>query len=514
MTGRIARNSAWSASGYLGGALVLLLATPLYVHYLGAERFGLFSLLVAVTAPLGILNAGLAQATTKYVAQFSRCGMWRSAARMIETTLAFNLAWGLCGAALLWFGAPWIGTAVFHIRPDMLTEAAWAFRLSGINWLLTQVLGTYQAAITGLQDFKRLTLVQLVQQALAYGVGSLVIVFVPRIWGALLPQVVISALLIGFWFGQVRKHIPQVRCAPRWHHDSARLSIGFSAWQVVNSITATASEQADRLTLGSMVDTAAVGYYSVGATVQARLVGLVWSMFAAVFPAVSSLSGAAGESERLILDYGWKVSVFAGCLYATLFVLGPDFLQMWLGHDVGGHAAPILRVLAGVALAGLPSAILAQYLLGHGLTKWSTLSNVFTSALSVTLTVVFVKQSGIRGAAWGALLALLLTRPLFHLWVFGRRFRDSVPVARCFWGLYSILVSASVGCGIGVGAYRMLGAVLPAFPAFVASAVVVPFIVLAVTTLIEASLMGHRQQVEDLWSDLGRGVALVAAKMN
>ena len=514
MSRRLATNSAWSATGFLGGTLVLLFTTPIYIHFLGTERFGLFSLLVAITAPLGILNAGLAQATTKYVAQFGGSEMWSNAARMIETTMVFNLAWGLCGALLLWFGAPWIGATLFHLAPDMFTEAVWAFRVTGVIWLLSQVLGTYQAAITGLQDFRSLTLVQLAQQAVTYGSGSVVLLFVPRVWAVLLPQIIVAIVLIGFWFGFIRRRIPQIRWSPRWDEKSARLSIRFSSWQVVNSITATAADQADRLVLGGVVDTAAVGYYSVAATAQARLVGLVWTVFATAFPAISSLSASSGQSERLILDYGWKISLFAGCLYSTLFVIGPEFLQIWLGNSVAQHAAPMLRVLMAVALAGLPSAILTQYLLGHGLTKWSTLSSFFTSVLSVTLTLVFVRRFGVGGAAWGGLVGLLLTRPLFHMWVFEQRFGSLLSATRCFWTLYSVLVSTCVGCGIAVVAHKMLRETCGLYTGFVVSAVVVPLIIVAVMVLLEGTLMGHRRYVKDLQSDLGRGWTLLVARMN
>ncbi len=513
MTRRLAKNSAWGAAGFLGATLILLFTTPIYVRLLGAERFGLFSLLVAITAPLGILNAGLAQATTKYVAQFGASQMWSNAARMIETTMLFNFAWGLLGALLLWLGAPWIATKLFQLSPDMFREAMWAFRLTGIIWLLSQISGTYQAVITGLQDFRTLTSIQFFQQLATYGLGSVVLLFIPRVWAVLVPQIVVGMFLIGLCFRFINKRIPEVRWSPHWDKESARLSIGFSSWQVVDSVTATAANQADRLVLGSFVDTAAVGYYSVAAAAQARLVGFVWTLFAAVFPAISSLSASSGQSERLILNYGWKVSLFAGVLYSTAFVVGPEFLQIWLGNSVSVKAAPILRVLMGVALAGLPSAILAQYLLGHGLTKWSTLSSFFTSVLSLGLTWVFVKHFGVGGAAWGGLVGLILTRPLFHIWVFKKRFGSLFSASRCFWILYGVLVSTCLGCWVASIVHNSFREMLGLYLGFAASVVVVPLIILAISILLEGTLMGHRDNVKDLQSNLRRGWTLTVAKV-
>ncbi|MBI4323741.1 MAG: oligosaccharide flippase family protein, partial [Chloroflexi bacterium] len=353
MSSPIARNSLWNAGGFLFGLAILLATTPIYIRLLGLDQFGIFTLLVSLTVPLSVLNAGMAQATTKYVAEFLAAGSLANAARMLETTLLFNAAVGCLGSVGLWWVGPWAAQEVFKIKPEILPEAMAAFQLTGLVWLSSQVLGTYQAVIIGFQDFRALTLGQCWQQFATYGLGVGVLWFRPQVSALMLWNVFVGCIFTVYWFYQSKKRLPMVRAVPRWDKSSARLCLGFSYWQMIDTLTSLAANHLDRLLLGSFISASSVGLYGIAANVQSRTVGLVWSVLRALFPAASSLSTAPQESERLILNYGWKISMVGAGLYAVVFVLGPDFLQFWLGPEVGSQAAPVLRVLMAAALLGL-----------------------------------------------------------------------------------------------------------------------------------------------------------------
>lgn len=492
----------WNALGFVSGIVILLVTTPIYIRLLGLEQFGIFSLLLSVTAPLGILNAGVAQATTKYVADQLAGKRVGQAERILHTSLLLNLAVGMLGCVCLWLASPWAAGRVFKIPGGLVSEAIVAFRLTAFVWLLGQIVGTYQAAVMGWEDFRTLTIGRLIQQVASYGLGAVVLLLRPKVSTLMWLNLVVNGALVLYWHRQAHRSLPGLRLVPVWDMAAARQTQGFSLWQVLNSVFTTASLHADRLLLAALTSTAAVGVYGVAMNVQGRTVGLVWSLLGVLFPAASAVSQQPGHSEKLILDYGWRISVLGGTIYASLFVLGPDFLHLWLGADIGRQASPVLLVLLAAALLGLPSAVMFQYLWGNALTKWSTLSNILTSIISLALTVILVKQFGLLGAAWGGLLALALTRPVFHLWVIRRRFLQLQSAWASVRMLYGILFSACFAAVVATIVHSQLILWLGRIPGFVTSALVTPTIVLVLILLVERFLLAHPQPTQELVASL------------
>src|SRR5882672_3488569 len=66
----IARNTAFNLLGRLVYLVGWTLVTPYMLHRLGAERFGLWSLLTVISGLYLTFDLGLSSALTKFVAEF------------------------------------------------------------------------------------------------------------------------------------------------------------------------------------------------------------------------------------------------------------------------------------------------------------------------------------------------------------------------------------------------------------------------------------------------------------
>jgi O-antigen/teichoic acid export membrane protein len=51
-------------------AIITLIFTPIYVHYLGLEAYGLIGFLATLQASLGVLDLGLSQVLARELARF------------------------------------------------------------------------------------------------------------------------------------------------------------------------------------------------------------------------------------------------------------------------------------------------------------------------------------------------------------------------------------------------------------------------------------------------------------
>jgi O-antigen/teichoic acid export membrane protein len=437
----LAKNSVLNSSGMAAGMLVLLVATPVYLKALGLDRFGIFTLIASITGPLNILNAGISQATTKFVAQYSAEGDLKKASQFVQTTFFLNLILGLVGCLILYGAAPVLAIAVFKVPIELRDEAIVAFRLGGLTWLFMQVAATFQAVLIGFQHYQTLALHNPVQSLLTYGVGAALLLFFPSLTAVLLVSLAVNVLYSAFWYLKANELLGRTRLFPAWIREHARHTWNFSGWQMVNTIVTLAANNADRWLIGMLLGTSALGIYGIAMSVQNRLVTLIWSLIAVLFPAASSVSSTTGAAEKLLLKYGWAFSLAGIFLYGTLFIVSNDALSLWLGGLVAQEAAPLLRVLLFVAFLGLPSAVMYQYLLSHGLTKWLSFSNILSTVVTLAASWIMIKAFGLMGAAWGAAAGLVLTRPWFHWWVFKQKFCYGKGTASHFSMLYSLQLS-------------------------------------------------------------------------
>ena len=142
-------NALASCSLYAAQAAVAFLVSPVLVHGLGDQRYGVWALVESVLVYLTLFDFGLTASVVRYVARFEAISDPDNRNRVFSTSLAL---FGMIGvvifavAAVLGVAAPHL----FRIPPDLLVEARWMFVLLGINIGLGLPLGIYPNVLFGL----------------------------------------------------------------------------------------------------------------------------------------------------------------------------------------------------------------------------------------------------------------------------------------------------------------------------------------------------------------------------
>ncbi len=126
--------SHWSRSalfGFVSWVLPLGLtffATPLVVHRLGVEEYGLYALVLGFLSYSFAFSIG--RAITKYVAEYRASGQTELINEVLAATLLINFIVGLTGALILCFFARFVVVALFDIKPEMQENAVVAFYIA------------------------------------------------------------------------------------------------------------------------------------------------------------------------------------------------------------------------------------------------------------------------------------------------------------------------------------------------------------------------------------------------
>ena len=361
---------------------------------------------------------------------------------------------------------------------------------------------TFQGVVEGVQDYRSIGIGSIVQQVIGYGGGTIVLLVSRSLTALLCWNVLVGVGIIIYWFRRARMFFPRLTLLPSLDRFSVQKTFNFSSWQFVNNLFGIAAGNADRFLLATPVNIAAVGVYGVARKVMDVVRGVALPIIRTFLPATSARSNIPGESERFILDYGWAISMLAGCVYAIGFILGPAFLRLWVGDEVGVPAGPVVKVFMATILLELPSGVIAQYMLGHGLTRSTTLINIVTSTISLALMAILIKDYGMLGAAWSGFFGLLVTRPPFHIWVFKKYFSGVDSWFRCFIDTYGVLLSVCVGGILGYLSYTFLIEALGNMAGFAVSVIVSPCLVVLGFIATEIMVMGHRRKILALLATL------------
>src|SRR5437773_537734 len=123
------RNSLWNGLGYLIPLLVAIPATPILVHSLGTNRFGVLALAWVVVGYLTFFDLGLGRALTQLLAQRLALDAEEDLPLLVSTAIILMLGISLLLAGLAFLFAPRLVGVVLKIPNELKPETLGAFYL-------------------------------------------------------------------------------------------------------------------------------------------------------------------------------------------------------------------------------------------------------------------------------------------------------------------------------------------------------------------------------------------------
>src|SRR3954469_26003017 len=110
----------WNALARGLPLLLALLLTPILVHQLGIERWGLFTLALAMVGVFGVFDFGVGQALTRALSE--RIGAGREqeeAAGLVKAALTVLVGVSAVMALTLWSGVPLLVGRLLKVPPEL-----------------------------------------------------------------------------------------------------------------------------------------------------------------------------------------------------------------------------------------------------------------------------------------------------------------------------------------------------------------------------------------------------------
>jgi len=329
-----------------------------------------------------------------------------------------NTAWTIqiVRGLLLWVLALCISLAVFAANHLGVIPKMNAYSDPYLPYVIA--VTSFSAVIGGFQSTKlseasrnlrlgRVTQIQIAAQVIGL-ICMIGWVLIDRsIWGLVAGSICSTAVTT------LLSHTSLPGVANRWEWDRSAFHeiIHFGKWMFLSSILGFFANSSDRILLGSFVDSATLGIYSIAFNIFNMIVQALNMIISGVlFPAFSEVVRERSlELKRSLYRFHVVTASFAYLCSGLLLVSGDSLISLLYDRRYG-QAGWMLEVLA-VALLGVPFNLSQNSLLARGLPR------VFTNIIAIRVAVTFMLIPlgflffGLPGAVWAIVISQLSSAP-------------------------------------------------------------------------------------------------------
>ncbi len=461
---RLVSGVAWNA---LGRGLPLLLAlalTPVLVGQLGIERWGLFTLALALVGVFGMLDLGVGPALTRALSERIGRGERAGEGELVASALAALVASSAVFAALAWWGVRPLVERVLNVPPALVEEAIAAMRVLVAAAPLVVANAALWGVLAAHQRFRAANLVT-IPVSIFYYLGPVLALMA---WNSLVAAFLALVLcrlantLSYAWL--VRPLVPGIRLA------AIRLApvvplLRFGGWMTFSSALTQALLYADRFLIGALLTLSAVAFYATPLDLVLRFWILPVAVAQALLPALaSSFRALPAETVALFRKATLLIAAIVLPAAIVLVTFAHPALRLWLGQEFADGGGDVLRILGvGIlfnCLAFAPGSLIEA--VGR---PDLTARFAFVQALVfVPLSALLLLSIGIEGAAiaWSLRAAIdCAGRAAIAARIYpaaaGTIRALAVPVGASGLGLAIAASLPSIPAALGLGAVTALG---------------------------------------------------------
>jgi O-antigen/teichoic acid export membrane protein len=258
---KTARNAVFNVVGFLYPAALAIVITPVFLHYIGTDAYGIYALAIAFVSILGLLEFGAGLALMKYMPEHIARGENEAAVEIMRAGLAFYGLLGMVGAlASVVVGV--FAPSLFSVPPDLVSSARLAFVLGGVAFALTVIMNVFGSVLGSLQRFDVTTKISIAATTVATAVSVVLLVAGLGLTGVMIGVALRPALGLVLYARGALVRLPEMRLTPKWNADLLRPLISLSSYIFIGNISGVVLFQFDKFYLGVVSGVALVTFYA------------------------------------------------------------------------------------------------------------------------------------------------------------------------------------------------------------------------------------------------------------
>lgn len=473
----ILRNILSTWFGYLVTILTGFLLAPFVVHHLGNTGYGVWTLVASLTGYFGMLDIGIRQSVSRFVARYIALKDDDNVNRTVNT--AFMMLGCGGGLALLATLVINLNFGAFQVEAQFAPSARMALLIAGVNIAMVLPMSVFSATLialerfdvtTGISVFGTLTRTALVVFFLSRGHGIVTLALI---------TLIVSAAEYSLMATFAKRLHRSLRIS--WNlieFKRCRELFGFGVYRFVWIVANQLIFYSDTVVIGIFLNAGAITYFAIAGSLINYGRNIISLATDTLYPAASRLDVLNDrQGLRDLLIRGTQMGLILGLPMCLGFVfLGKQFISLWMGPAYASSALflLVLTIPQFVSMSQYASSLILVAMAKHQPLAWIALVE---GLANLALSILLVRKLGLVGVAWGTAIPHMVTTiivlPLYTLRTLDLSVREyiakayvrpllsAIPIAGLTY-LYSILFASVswLGFAAEVGSVVLLSAIL------------------------------------------------------
>lgn len=397
------KNSFYNILGYAIPTVIAIPSLGFLARALGSERFGIYTLAIALIGYASIFDAGLTRAVVREIALYRN--EYEEKKNIISTSTSTVFCFGLFGSLMLFLNSSLI-TYSLNISPKYQEEVIKSFELLSVAvpiFLLNQI---WLSILEGDEKFLNINIQKWISSSLIAGLPALFV---------MIHSSTLFSAILGLLFGRVLSLIVTfilnyrviISAGIHFNYESFLRMIKFGGWITVSNFISPLMSYFDRFIVSNVSGASVVAFYTGPAEIIARLSVIPAALSRAIFPKLSFSKDKSEKRKLIKLAY---VMLVISCVPIALFGMyfANEILVLWLGKDFSGTPATILCILLVGFCFNCFAHIPYASIQAMGKSKITALIHMIEFLPYVLVLYFLVKHYGIVGAALSWTLRIVL----------------------------------------------------------------------------------------------------------
>jgi O-antigen/teichoic acid export membrane protein len=416
------KNSIWLLADVITYPLIMLIATPFFIHQLGASQYGLWMLVNVVMQLINVLNFGVGDSTIKatshYYAQHDYSLLNRSFNYNLGLSILLMILASVVGLILAWLVHH---DLLFTIDNSVKQQAFSAISLCALSAGLKIIEQVFLSVFKGLQRFDiasklnltsrvSVLLISVVVVHAGYGLSEIIMTTV-----AVNILNIVAQIIVVLSYTQIKFSFPS------FNQQSNQLFLKNNIWFWLQSMIAIVGFLADRLILGEFADLETIGYYSIATMIGSQIHNVLLSFGSFVFPKVTAYQTV--NKSTLDIYYMARFAIAGAGWFIIMLILlfGNSALTWWLGEEVFAHAYPYIRLYLVYIAVILLITVPYHFINGSNYVKLNSLFETVLRSLHLVFMFIAYQYYQTEGLIWALIVVTIINIPfqyyLFHKYV-------------------------------------------------------------------------------------------------
>lgn len=393
-----------------------LLYTPWMVKMIGQSQYGLYTLANSLIS-LFLVDFGLSSATARYVSKYRAENDTQKVNNFLGIVYKLYLIIdGVIFSALIvvYF---FINVIYKNLTPVEIEQFKVVYIIAGLFSVINFPFVTLNGILTAYEEFIHLKLSEVFYRLLLVAIMIVVLLNGGGLYSLVVVNAAVGLTVIAYKFIVIKTRLPI--SVNLYYRDSSLTKelFGFSAWSTVSTLAQRLVFSITPTVLGIVANSAAIAVFGIVSTIEGYVFVFTTAINGMFMPTITRAfhkHDAEKELNPLFIGVGKFQYAINGLIVSVFFVIGMQFIQLWMGKEyITAYYGILLTIIPGLFYNSLQ--IANTSLIVTNKVKYQACVNVFMGAINIIIAFLLSKRFGVLGACISIFIAFTVRNILLNI---------------------------------------------------------------------------------------------------